>query len=128
MDRTHPRATLRGIALAVVTGALAVGSTGCELAVDPGYPGGGGIYSDYPPDAYVATTEPFYFDGRASYWYGNRWYYRQGGGWGHYDREPAGLRQQRMAGQPRRRMYESPGARPAGRSSGRGGGRSAGHR
>ena len=46
----------------------------------------------YPPSAYIATTPPVYYQGRASYWYGNRWYYRDGRGWGAYDREPAYLR------------------------------------
>lgn len=50
-------------------------------------------YDDYPSDAYIATTAPVYFEGRPMYWYGNRWSYREGGRWNHYDREPAGLYQ-----------------------------------
>jgi hypothetical protein len=45
----------------------------------------------YPPDEYVAAYEPVYYGGHAAYWYGNRWYYRDGGAWRWYDREPADL-------------------------------------
>jgi hypothetical protein len=45
-----------------------------------------------PPAEYIATAEPVYYEGHAAYWYGNRWYYRNGGGWGHYEGEPAFLR------------------------------------
>jgi hypothetical protein len=105
--------------------ALGVASSGCGMEVGADYPDG--AYGDYPPDAYIATTEPFYYDGYASYWYGGRWYYRGGGGrWNHYDREPAALAQRRMQGAAvRRRNYEPSGGRPAGRPSR---GRSGGHR
>jgi hypothetical protein len=112
----------RAIACAAAFGATAllmVGTTACEVEGGPVYPAG--YYDDYPPDSFIATTEPFYFEGHAAYWYGNRWYYRDGNHWGHYDREPAGLAQRRMQGGPRRRTYE---ARPAGgHYGGRGGGR-----
>ena len=117
---------LRGIACAVALGATAMATAGCGFEVGPEYPGG--YYEDYPPDAYIATTDPVYFDGHAAYWYGNRWYYRDGARWSHYDREPAGLYQRRMQGSARRRTYEPSGGRPAGHSSGRSGGRSGGHR
>jgi hypothetical protein len=45
-----------------------------------------------PPPEYIATAQPVYYEGHASYWYGGRWYYRNGGGWGHYAGEPAYLR------------------------------------
>lgn len=81
-------------------------------------------YGDYPPDGYIATTEPVYFEGRPAYWYGNQWYYREGGRWNHYDREPAALYQRRMQGPPVRHTYEPPRGRPAvGHSGGRPGGR-----
>ncbi len=54
------------------------------------------------PDAFIATTPPVYYQGRASYWYGNRWYYRDGRGWGAYDREPAYLHGRR---EPARQFY-----------------------
>ena len=44
-----------------------------------------------PPDACVATFAPVYYNGYASYWCGDNWYYRNGGGWGIYRNEPAFL-------------------------------------
>ena len=89
---------------------LMAGCGPVELGVD--YPVG--VYGDdYPPDAYLATNAPYYYNGQASYYWGGSWYYRNGGGWNHYRTEPEGLRRQRMRG----------GARPGYRySAGRGGG------
>jgi hypothetical protein len=101
---------LRRLACTVGISAALLGTAGCGLEVGAVYPGMG--YSDYPSDAYIATTEPVYFDGRATYWYGGRWNYRDGGRWNHYDREPAGLYQRRMQGPPVRRTYEARGGRP----------------
>ena len=101
---------LRRLACRVGMSAALLGTAGCGLEVGAVYPEMG--YSDYPSDAYVATTEPVYFDGRATYWYGGRWNYRDGGRWNHYDREPAGLHQRRMQGPPVRRTYEARGGRP----------------
>jgi hypothetical protein len=112
---------LREMACAVTLGAVVVVSAGCGVEVGPDYPVG--AYGYYPSDGFIATTEPFYYEGRAAYWYGGRWNYRTGGGWGHYDREPSALYQRRMQGAPGRRTYESHGG---GRSAG--GGRSGGHR
>jgi hypothetical protein len=66
--------------------------------------------ADYPPAAYVATASPVYYEGHPAYWYGNRWYYRNGGGWGYYRSEPRYLNEYRgragvRVGGPRR-MYE----------------------
>lgn len=47
------------------------------------------------PAGYVATTEPVYYGGRGAYYYNNAWRYREGGRWGAYRTEPAGLRQYR---------------------------------
>jgi hypothetical protein len=120
---------LRRMAFTVALAATAVVTAGCgglEMEGGADYPvGDDGAYGDYPSDAYIATTEPVYFNGYASYWYGNRWYYQNGGRWNHYDREPAGLYQRRMQGAQRRRTYES---HAAGHSTGRGGRRSGGHR
>jgi hypothetical protein len=79
-----------------------------------------GYDPDYPPAAFVATTEPVYVDGRAAYWYHDHWYYRDGGGWRHYDREPRVLYQRRVSAAPVRRNYEPGGwrGRPAPRSQG----------
>ena len=113
MNRSSLTRMLRSMACAVTLGGSVVATGGCGVEVGPEYPVGGG-YDDYPPDAYIATTEPVYFEGNASYWYGGRWYYRSGGRWNHYDREPAGLYQSRMRGAPGRHSYER------GRSGGRG--------
>ena len=105
---------LARIACLVVLGVALVGIGACEVGV--GY--NGGYDADYPPDAYIATTEPVYVDGRAAYWYGGRWYYRDGGGWRHYDREPPALYQRRMQGPVVRRNFEAPASRGRGRATG----------
>jgi hypothetical protein len=88
-------------------------ATGCGVEVGAEYPG---TYAgDYPPDGYIATTEPVYFDGHPAYWWGNRWYYRDGGGWRHYDREPPALAERRMHAPPVRRTYARPEPRAPGR-------------
>lgn len=66
----------------------AVAASGCTVSA---YPENAYVDGNYPPADYIATMQPVYFEGHASYWYNNRWYYRDGGHWGHYDREPAGL-------------------------------------
>jgi hypothetical protein len=95
---------------------------GCELGV--GYSGGyGGDYYGYPPDAYIATTEPIYFEGRANYWYDGRWYYRgAGGSWAYYDREPSALYQRRLQGPPVRHNFERSAGRGPARAPARSGG------
>ena len=62
---------------------LLFGAAGC-------YADGYAVYD--PPAGYVATAQPYYYGGRPSYWYRNRWHYRTGGGWGHYRSEPVVLR------------------------------------
>jgi hypothetical protein len=115
---------LRMMVCAVVLGAAVTATVGCDAEMGAAYPGND--YDDYPPDGYIATTEPVYFGGYASYWYGGRWYYRNGGRWNHYDREPAALYQRRFQAAPRQRNYEPSRGHSAGRSMGRGGGRSGG--
>ncbi|HXN31059.1 MAG TPA: hypothetical protein VN894_04325 [Polyangiaceae bacterium] len=119
--------TLRSFACAVTVGATLAATAGCGVEMGAAYPGGYD-YAEYPPDAYLATTEPVYFEGRASYWYGGRWYYRSGRGWNHYEREPPALYQRRMQAAPVRRTYEPYRGRPAGRPSGAPRGRSGEHR
>lgn len=117
---------LRAIACAATLGAttlIGAANTGCGVEMGAEYPAGDD--GDYPSDGYVATTEPVYYGGHASYLYNNRWYYRDGGRWGRYNREPAALAQRRMQGAPARRTYESPGHAVSGRSAG---GRSGGRR
>lgn len=128
MSRVRRPSWLREKACAVTLGAMVAASTACTwgvgVAASPGP-----YYDDYPPDAYIATTEPVYFEGHAAYWYGNRWYYRDGGHWGHYDREPPVLYQRRMQAPPVRRTYEQPWrGGPPGRSNEHPAGRSGGHR
>ena len=49
-----------------------------------------------PPDDYIATTPPEYFEGRPVYYYRNSWYYRdQRGAWNYYRSEPPYLRDRR---------------------------------
>jgi hypothetical protein len=48
-----------------------------------------------PPQAYIATTQPEYFEGRPVYWYNNNWYYRDHGRWSYYRSEPGYLRERR---------------------------------
>jgi hypothetical protein len=128
---------LRALGCALTLGALAATSGGCAVGLagadyPPGdYPPGEypvGAYDNYPPDAYIATAEPVYFDGHASYWYGNRWYYRDGGRWNHYDREPAGLYQRRTSAPIVRRSYEPYRGHAAGHVSVHAGGGGHGHR
>ena len=117
--------TIRSRVCAVALAAMVVAVAGCDTEVRADYPAG--YYGDYPPDAYIATTEPVYYEGNAAYWYGGFWYYRGAGGrWNHYGSEPAGLYARRMQGVPGRRAYESRGRGGAGFRGG--GGRGGGHR
>jgi hypothetical protein len=49
-----------------------------------------------PPPVFVASAAPVYYEGRAAYWYGNRWVWRDHYGWHAYDREPVFLHEHRM--------------------------------
>lgn len=44
-----------------------------------------------PPDAYVASVTPEYYENRPVYFYNNYWYYRDHGRWLYYRHEPAYL-------------------------------------
>ena len=105
MNHASLAAIWRKIACALALGTtLAVGS-GCGLRWGVAAPVV--VYDeDEPPIAYIDTAEPIYYEGHASYWYGNRWYYRDGPRWRHYDREPDELRERRSHGPPKRRVYE----------------------
>ena len=72
-----------------------------------------------PPSWFIATTWPVYFEGHASYWYGDRWYYRDGGAWRYYHDEPTYLRDHRGGHERGRQFY----GRTRGGAGDRGGGR-----
>lgn len=91
----------------VAAGTLALaslGTSGCydEVYGDPAY---------YPSDAIVATEEPVYYDGFPTYFYGGRWFYRDGNRWSYYRSEPSYLRQYRGAHPAVRRGGVRAGAR-----------------
>lgn len=48
-----------------------------------------------PPNDFIATTQPVYFEGHAAYWFRDRWMFRDGGAWRSYREEPAFLRERR---------------------------------
>lgn len=127
------RHALRTVALVMALAASLCAVTGCEVGVGSAYPAD---YYDYPPDWYIATTSPVYFGGYPAYWYHGRWFYRDGGRWRYYAREPRALYQYRVHAPPVRRNYEPAfrrsagpsvrghvGVRFGGRSGGGGGGR-----
>jgi hypothetical protein len=126
MSSIFRKTLLRGVICALGLGAAAV-AVGCDVGVEADYPAG--YYADYPPDDYVATTEPVYYEGYPAYWYGGFWYYRgPGGRWNHYDREPSALYNRRLRSPPVRRGYERSGGHFGGRGMVRGGGRGGGGR
>ncbi len=97
---------LRSVAPLLGLAALAVMTPACYGDVEggPGY---------YPSDAYIATGQPVYYEGHASYWYNGHWAYRDGGRWNYYRSEPAYLAQRRGGiAPPARRVYERPAAAP----------------
>jgi hypothetical protein len=104
-------ATLGALAL------TALGATGCYAGAydDPAY---------YPSDGFVATEDPVYYDGQATYFYGGLWYYRSGGSWSYYRSEPGYLRDYRVAhpGILARGGARGGGARRGVRGGARGGG------
>ena len=59
----------------------------------------------YPPEGYIATATPVYYEGFPSYWYGGRWYRREGAGWRAYHDEPAYLHNYRSRAAPVRQSY-----------------------
>jgi len=102
--------------------------TGCEVGVAAEYPDDYYGEYGYPPDAYIATTAPVYYDGYPTYWYNGGWYYRAGGRWNHFDREPPALYDRRVHAPPARRNYEPAfGRARGGFSGGHVGGSGGGH-
>lgn len=101
------------VMLALLAGGPLAGcfaDAGYTLTVDDGVDPGGVVYEEDLPPAFVATAEPYYYQGRPTYWYGNAWHYREGGRWNRYRVEPAPLRAfaAQRAGRPAPRMYERP--------------------
>ena len=77
----------------VLKSVLCVGVTAsCLVAAAPAQ-----AQEGYPPETYIATSEPAYFEGRPVYYYGGYWYYRDGHAWRHYASEPYYLRDYRGA-------------------------------
>jgi hypothetical protein len=83
----------------------------------------------FPTPEFIATTSPIVFEGHSAYWFGGRWYYRDGGAWRYYRDEPVFLRDRRMQRAPDRHFYgraHGGGFRPAAHAApargGRGGG------
>jgi hypothetical protein len=74
-----------------------------------------------PPAACIATIAPVYYEGRASYWCGDNWYYWNSGAWGFYDNEPAFLRGYRGNHGPARAFYGRTRAGGGARAGGGGG-------
>jgi hypothetical protein len=122
MNRAASQAnSFRATVCALAVGAALACTVACGgVEVSGEYPAG---YSDngYPPDAYIATTEPVYFVGHAAYGYGGFWYYRDGGRRSRYGHEPPGLYQRRIHAAPGRRNYEPSRGRSPGRSGTTGG-------
>jgi hypothetical protein len=116
MSQASRTKMLRGIASAVALCATLMVVAGSASA------------DEYPPDAFVATTEPVYFEGHAAYWYGGFWYYRDGNRWSHYDREPPELYQRRVRTPPARHNYEPSAGHATGRAAARPAGKPGGHR
>ena len=88
--------------LTMVKGVLCVAAiAGCVATVS-----GPGMDVDvYPPAAFIATATPAYYEGRPVYWWGNRWYYRDGAVWRAYREEPPYLRDYRAHRPPERKFY-----------------------
>jgi hypothetical protein len=60
-----------------------------------------------PPDTFVASAEPVYYQGHPAYYYNNHWYYRdEQGRWNYYHDEPGELRDHRMHAPPARHIEE----------------------
>lgn len=107
-----------GILGAALLCGAAAGTSGCEVSA---YPDNYYDDGDYPPADYLATVEPVYYEGHAAYWYHNRWVYRDGGRWGHYNGEPAGLAAHRAQFSGRGRVnYGRPSTVNRGRAPSRG--------
>jgi len=87
----------------MLNGALCAGALSLALSSTPA--GAQVEVSISPPAWFIATASPVYYDGHASYWYGNRWYYRDGGAWRNYHGEPGYLHDYRGHHEQGRQFY-----------------------
>jgi hypothetical protein len=92
------RPILKTVSCVVFAGALSSCLAG--IGVRPGVE-----VTIFPPAWFIATSSPEYYDGHATYWYEDRWYYRDGNSWRHYDSEPAPLRESRGNHEGQRKLY-----------------------
>jgi hypothetical protein len=88
------KTTLKGVLCAAVMAAAVVAAQ-AQIEVTVGF----------PTPEFIATTTPVVFEGHAAYWYGGRWYYRDGRAWRYYRDEPVFLRDHRMHAAPARHFY-----------------------
>lgn len=94
----------RTVVATMLTGALSVGAIGVGLVSAPASAQVEIVVA--PPAAWIATSSPVYFEGHPAYWYGNRWYYRDGRNWAYYHSEPRFLFEYRGRREPVRHFYE----------------------
>jgi hypothetical protein len=83
--------------IALCAGALAAGASAARAQIE--------VTVGFPDAGFIATTEPVVFEGHAAYWFGGRWYYRDGRSWRYYREEPGFLRDRRMRRAPERHFY-----------------------
>jgi hypothetical protein len=75
--------------------AMAVGVGACTATVRT-EPVTTAAYVDVgPPVEHIRVAPSVVYEGHPVYWYNNRWYYRHGGGWAFYEKEPEFLKPHR---------------------------------
>jgi hypothetical protein len=84
MTRSPPTILRRLLSVAAITGAMVSTPAMAQVQVQI-----------FPPASFVAVNTPVYYDGHATYWYGNQWHYRDGRQWRAYRQEPVYLREYR---------------------------------
>lgn len=90
---------------AMLNGLLCLGAiASCLLST----PARAQVRVEIVPPSFIVTNRPVYHDGRATYWYRNRWYYRDGRDWRYYHDEPAPLREHRRRREPVFQYYGRP--------------------
>lgn len=87
----------------MLNGALCAGAVSLALSSAPARAQVQVVIS--PPAWFIATASPVYYEGHASYWYGDRWYYRDGGAWRNYHAEPGYLHDYRGHHESGRQFY-----------------------
>lgn len=89
---------LKTVLMFVIPGTVAIATPGeahAQVIVGVGVDVDAGVVVE-PPEAYIATVQPEYYEGRPVYYYNNYWYYRdRWGHWGYYRTEPGWLRGRR---------------------------------